>query len=285
MEAVAGLMITSEENLSSQEKRFKRENVLKLIRNKTLEMARKLKQQPSPSLLCAIMDVLDFFEGENELRSVKDSDLAGVKQLLLTEGNYTCSYIPNSELKTNGKKTIPIVTHFADSSNFTYYDKKRSMVGTYAVGLIGTESGNSKVYFLQQALHVPNYNSMNLLKTIIGDKYELWDMSLEIPTHMKSLTPTFCQIQACQLMKAGDQDQADSVALASHMETIQPMCCTLGGLTIKKKRTGSVDWLDASQVNCSLTSFTHADNDKLGVYFDEADEDEAAKFRMGKKPT
>ena len=205
MEAVADLMVTSEESLSPQEIRFKRENVLKLIRNKTLKMARNLKQQPSPSLLCAIMDVLDFFEGENELRSVKDSDLAGVKQLLLTEGNYTCYYIPNSDLKTNGKKIIPIVTYFAHSSNFTYYDKNRSMVGTYAVGLIGTEN-SSKVYFLQQALHVPNYNSLKLLKTIIGDKYELWDMSLEIPTHMKSLTPTFRQIQACQLMKAGDQD-------------------------------------------------------------------------------
>ncbi|CAL8337508.1 unnamed protein product [Lota lota] len=213
------------------------------------------QQKPSRLLLLALMDLVDI-EGGNNFESMASVDKAGLKHVLLAYGNYTTFYIPNKELiSTNGKKVIPVVTQYSAKHNLVSYDTSRSMICTYTVVMPTTGEGNGKSYFVQEVLFVPGLESPELLKRVMGNKFEFWDMTLEVPTHFTALTP-FQQIQPFQLLHTEyktPSTQSNNDALVSRMEEIHPMCCMLGTASadmLKKKRDASVDCFTETQRYC-----------------------------------
>lgn len=126
-------------------------------------------------------------------------DRAGLKDVLLAYGNYTTYYVTKKALvSTSGKKVIPVVTQYSEKNKLFYYDSRRSMIGTYLIPTTGKSTGKS--YFVQDVLCVPGLRSRELLKEATMNKYEFWDMALEMPTHPTVLTPSFQQLQPFQLL-------------------------------------------------------------------------------------
>lgn len=201
-------------------------------------------------------------------------DKTGLKHVLLAYVNYTTFYIPNKELiSTNGKKVIPVVTQYSEKHNLVYYDSSRSMIGTYTVVIPTTGKNNGKSLFVQEVLFTPGLESLELLKRVTGNRFEFWDMSLEVPTHFTATTPSFQQIQPFQLLRTEDKNpctQSNNIALVSRMEDIHPMCCVLGTASaemLKKKREASVDCLTEQQVICDLKHFHYKNGGTRTVYF------------------
>lgn len=94
---------------------------------------RCIHNQPSHSLLLALMDLVDIVGG-NGLDSVANVDKAGLKHVLLAHGNYMGLYVPNKDMiSENGKRVIPVVTHYKENHSLVFYDVTRSMLGTYTV--------------------------------------------------------------------------------------------------------------------------------------------------------
>ena len=91
---------------------------------------------------------------------------------------------------------------------------------------------------MQEELFVLGLESLELLKKVMGNKFELWDMTLEVPMHFTALTPSFQQIQPVQLLCTEDKTlstQNNNEALVSRMEEINPMCCVLGTASVEEK--------------------------------------------------
>lgn len=268
---VANMMVCKQVNLSEREKSYKPKNIYKTIRSKVIRDADAIQQKPSRSLLLALMDLVDI-EGGNDFESMASVDKAGLKHVLLAYSNYTTFYIPNKELiSANGKKVIPVVTQYSEKHNLVYYDSSRSMIGTYTVVIPTTGKGNETLYFVQEVLFVPGLKSLNLLEEVTGNKFEFWDMTLEVPTHLTALTPSFQQIQPLQLLRTSDKSpctQSNNDALVSRMEEIHPMCCVLGtALAEKKMREASVDHFTEDQVRCNLKHFHYKNGGTRTVYF------------------
>ncbi|KAF0029329.1 hypothetical protein F2P81_018434 [Scophthalmus maximus] len=153
------------------------------------------------------------------------------------------------------------------------------MVGTYTTVIPKTESDSLRSYFVQEVLFTPGLKSLKLLRQIAGTMFDFWDMTLEMPTHIRALAPSFRQIQLYQLLLSDDPgaltgEQSEQEMLASHLGDIQPMCCAPeppGGDSgcKRKKREASVDCFDESQVKCDLTYFEYDKDcgDARMVYF------------------
>ncbi|KAJ8009876.1 hypothetical protein DPEC_G00068730 [Dallia pectoralis] len=269
---VVNLMMSKHEKLSEKEKRYKPKNGFKTIRNMVIRDAATIHQKPSHSLLLALMDLVDI-TGGNDLESMASVDKAGLKHILLAYSNYTAFYIPTKELiGTNGRKLIPVVTQYSEQHNLTYYDSSRSLVGTYTVVIPTSQKVNGNSYFVQEVLFVPGLKSLELLKRVTGNKFEYWDMTLEVPTHLTALTPSFQHIQLVQLLRVQDKTalpQGSNDTPGSHMEEIQPMCCVLDTASAgmaKKKREASVDCIPESQVICNLKHFRYENGASPIVY-------------------
>lgn len=156
-----------------------------------INQSEKLPQKPSSSLLLALMDLVEM-EGGNDFASMPNVDRAGLKDVLLAYGNYMTFYVPKKALvSTSGKKVIPVVTQYSEKHNLFYYDSRRSMIGTYTVIIPKTQESLGKSYFVQEVLFVPGLQSLELLKEATMNKYEFWDMALEMPTHPTALTCPF----------------------------------------------------------------------------------------------
>ncbi|KAE8277611.1 hypothetical protein D5F01_LYC24396 [Larimichthys crocea] len=236
-----------------------------------IEVADTIQQKPSLSLLLALMDLVDMEVGD-DFESVASVDKAGVKHVLLAYRNYMSFYIPKKELMcTTGKKVVPVVTQYSEKHHFFHRDKPRSMVGTYVVLLPATRTGEEDCYFVQEVLFVPGPESLDLLKEVTQNKFAFWDMSLEVPTHPTALTPSFQQIQPCQLLRAEDKflsTQSNKDALVSHIEEIHPMCCVVGtGDIFKKMRDSRLDCFTEAHVICKLTNFHYGNGGTRTVYF------------------
>lgn len=93
-EAVAKLMVSNQSMLSEQAKRYSPKNIYKTIRDMVINQSEKLQQNPSPSLLLALMDLVEM-EGGNDFVSMPNVDRAGLKDVLLAYGNYMTFYVPN----------------------------------------------------------------------------------------------------------------------------------------------------------------------------------------------
>ncbi|XP_044069418.1 uncharacterized protein LOC122884086 [Siniperca chuatsi] len=268
---VADLMVCKQDELSEREKRYKPKNIYKSIRDMVLQDAEAIQQKPSVLLLRALMDLVDI-QGGNDFDSIASVDKAGIKHLLLGCGKYTAFYIPNKELVSpNGKKVIPVVTQYSETHNLIFYDSSRSMIGTYIVEMPKTGKANGNSYFLQEVLFVPGLESLELLKGVTGNKFEFWDMALEVPTHLTALIPCFQEIQPSQLLRTEDKNpctQSNNEAVVSHMDEIHPMCCVVETAEmLKNKREGSVDCLTETQVRCDLTHFHYTNSGTRTVYY------------------
>lgn len=279
----------------------------KLMKNAIIQDIAIIKQKPSKALLIALMDIVDI-EGGNDLECVLDDDKAGLKQLLLALSNYTLFYIPQKEFTSrDGRKVIPVVTHYSQSHNLRLYDKERSMIGTYMVNIPGGTS-----YFMQQVLFVPGYESLELLRRVTGNRYDFWDLALEVPTHVEAVTPGFQQIQPSQLLKPQEQPEPDedpankeenskpsdskkpkesnkpNLVIQDEQsndghkpsggktktepcfqdQRINPMCCILDTVSANRpKREGSRDYFDETQIKYDLSNFTYANSNTKTVYF------------------
>ncbi|KAL4008342.1 hypothetical protein ACER0C_002194 [Sarotherodon galilaeus] len=271
---VAEAMTAKESMLSEKCKAFQHKTTRKIIRDMVIEDIGRFKQNPSKSLLTALMDIMDLRADGLECMSTEDK--AGMKQLMLALKNYTLFYIPSTALKSaaEDRVVIPVVTmwsHMDKELELRFCDKPRSMLGTYTVNLMS----GSAAYFMQQVLIVPGVQSLNLLKDITGDRYEFWDMSLEVPTHPDALTPSFKQIQPIQLLRSGeDKDRTSATqtcgASGDTVADVEPMCCVLDAESADlqiSKRQASVDCFSDEDVICDLSRFTcHAGVAKT-VYF------------------
>ena len=271
-DSVADLMVCKQAELSESEQRRNPTNIHKTIRDKVLQNAKYIRQEPSVELLRALMDLVDV-EGGNGFDCVANVDKVGMKHLLIASGNYTVFYVPQKELKNpNGKKVIPVVTQSFGTHNIMLYDKHRSMIGTYIVQMPQIGEDHGKTFFLQEVLFVPGHKSLELLKVVTCNKYEFWDMALEMPTDLKALMPCFQRIHPSQLLSsdANPGTQSNSEALASHMSEIDPMCCVVGtdaAELTKSKRDKSLDCLRAEQVRYNLTHFRYENGGKPTVYY------------------
>ncbi|KAK2811413.1 hypothetical protein Q5P01_000208 [Channa striata] len=269
-EAVRDMMVDWARRLPAEEKRCRPQVVYKKIREEVIKEAEALRQKPSRSLLLALMDLVEVLGG-NEFGSVATADRAGLKHVLLIYGNYTAYYLPNEELRNRRKKrtVIPVVTQYSEKHNLVRYDARRSMVGTYSVVIPRSENDSRRSYFVQEVLFAPGVKSLKLLREIAGTMFDFWDMTLEMPTHVRALAPSFRQIQSCQLLisdeagSPGGHEQSEHDTLASHLEEIQPMCCVPeppdegSGRDKNKKREASADCFGESQVKCDLTRFEY----------------------------
>lgn len=265
---VVDLMMSKQQALSDREKRYKPKTIYKIIRNMVIKDAITIQQQPSRSLLLALMDLVDIESGRC-LESMADVDKAGLKHVILAYGNYRTFYIPTKELiSTKGKKVIPVVTQYSDKHNFFYCDSSRSMIGTYTVLFLTKGKNNVKSYFIQEVLFVPGHESLVLLKSVTGNKFEFWDMALEVPTHSTALTPSFQQIQPVQLLRMEDKTMATQ-ALVSRMEEIAPMCCVLSTAAemVMTPRETRVDCFTDNEVICDLKHFHYENSGTRTVYF------------------
>ncbi|KAL3991788.1 pentatricopeptide repeat domain-containing protein 2 [Sarotherodon galilaeus] len=260
---VAEAMTVKESMLSEKCKAFQHKTTRKIVRDMVIEDIGRFKQNPSKSLLTALMDIMDLRADGLECMSTEDR--AGMKQLMLALKNYTLFYIPTTALKSaaEDRVVIPVVTmwsHMDKELELRFCDKPRSMLGTYTVNLMS----GSAAYFMQQVLIVPGVQSLNLLKAITGDKYEFWDMSLEVPTHPDALTPSFKQIQPMQLLRGGeDKDRTPATqtcgASGDGGADVEPMCCVLDAESADlqaSRRQGSVDCFSDEDVICDLSRFT-----------------------------
>lgn len=155
---VAEAMAVKESMLSGKCKAFQNKTTRKLIRDMVIEDIGRFKQNPSKTLLVALMDIMDV--QSNGLECMSTEDRAGVKQLMLAFRNYTLFYIPATTLKSaaEGRVVIPVVTmwsHCDKDFELRFCDKPRSMLGTYTVKLMS----ESYTYFMQQVLivrHTPS---------------------------------------------------------------------------------------------------------------------------------
>ncbi|KAI4792864.1 hypothetical protein KUCAC02_033059 [Chaenocephalus aceratus] len=266
-------MIHKQGQLSDRERRYRSTTVHRIIRSMAIEDSEAIPQTPSKSLLLALMDLVDI-QGGNELDSIAGIDKAGVKHALLAQRNYTGLYIPKKALlRADGKRVIPVVTQYSGKKHFVYCDRNRSMIGTYLVRIPTTGDLERRTYFLQEVLFVPGAQSLELLKRVTGDRFEFWDMALEMPTHPEALTPCFQLIQPVQLLTVNEKntfDQACGETGFSDAEEIHPMCCVLdadSAESLKKKRESSVDCLTEDKVICDLKQFHYTNGDAPTVYF------------------
>ncbi|KAI4797373.1 hypothetical protein KUCAC02_025102 [Chaenocephalus aceratus] len=271
-------MIHKQGQLSDRERRYRSTTVHRIIRSMAIEDSEAIPQTPSKSLLLALMDLVDI-QGGNELDSIAGIDKAGVKHALLAQRNYTGLYIPKKALlRADGKRVIPVVTQYSGKKHFVYCDRNRSMIGTYLVRIPTTGDLERRTYFLQEVLFVPGAQSLELLKRVTGDRFEFWDMALEMPTHPEALTPCFQLIQPVQLTSRSATvsnekntfDQACGETGFSDAEEIHPMCCVLdadSAESLKKKRESSVDCLTEDKVICDLKQFHYTNGDAPTVYF------------------
>lgn len=271
---VAEAMTVKESMLSEKSKAFQHKTTRKIVRDMVIEDIGRFKQNPSKSLLTALMDIMDLRADGLECMSTEDR--AGMKQLMLALKNYTLFYIPSTALKSvaEDRVVIPVVTMWSQTDKeleLRFCDKPRSMLGTYTVNLMS----GSAAYFMQQVLIVPGVQSLNLLKDITGDRYEFWDMSLEVPTHPDALTPSFKHIQPMQLLRSGEDNDRTSATqtcgeTGDTIADVEPMCCVLDTESADlqvSKRPGSVDCFSDVDVICDLSRFTcHAGVAKT-VYF------------------
>lgn len=280
LDQVARVMKEKTAEAAATCKAYQQRTVRKLVRDMVIEDIQDFKQKPSRSLLFALMDLVDIQGGALECMSTEDR--AGMKQAILALNNYTLFYIPNKALKNtvDDRIVIPVVTmwdhkktgdHRNKELELRFCDEVRSMLATYTVNL------ESASYFMQQVLAVPSVQSLRLLENVAGDRYQFWDMSLEVPTHEDALTPFFKQIQPAQLLRAEDKDRSSSTQDGSGgqepgeaMEQIQPMCCVLDeeskNLQISK-RQGSVDCFSAEEVICDFSRFKAGPHVTQTVYF------------------
>ncbi|KAK2847561.1 hypothetical protein Q5P01_010560 [Channa striata] len=225
------MMVDWARRLSAEEKRCRLNVVYKKIREEVMKEAEALCQKPSRSLLLALMDLVEVLGG-NEFRSVVTVDRAGLKHVLLIYGNYTMYYLPNEELMNHRKKltVIPVVTQYSEKHNLVRYNARRSMVGTYSVVIPRRENDSRRSYFVPEVLFTPGVKSLKLLREIAGNMFDFWDMTLEMPTHIRALAPSFRKMQSCLLLTSeagspGGNEQSEHETLASHLEEKQPMCC------------------------------------------------------------
>ncbi|KAK2847534.1 hypothetical protein Q5P01_010533 [Channa striata] len=195
------MMVDWARRLSAEEKRCRPNVVYKKIREEVMKEAEALCQKPSRSLLLALMDLVEVLGG-NEFRSVVTVDRASLKHVLLIYGNYTMYYLPNEELMNHRKKltVIPVVTQYSEKHNLVRYNARRSMVGTYSVVIPRRENDSRRSYFVPEVLFTLGVKSLKLLREIAGNMFDFWDMTLEMPTHIRALAPSFRKMQSCLLL-------------------------------------------------------------------------------------
>ena len=198
---------------------MKKINVMKIIKLKTLEKAKKLKWT-SPELVKALMDLfeLQHCDGFRCFSDTAQVDRAGIKHELLAEHNYVLFYLPAKHLLGGIKPIIPVVTYNTELNNVWYLDNIITTFATYSVplGLFG----NMPSYFIQEVLALQDRDTLNALKLMVGHLFEFWDLSLEVPTHCEALTPFFTQVQLHELV-GSDPWQGPGQCKGS----VQPMLC------------------------------------------------------------
>lgn len=225
-EAVRDMMVGGQRRLSVAEKRCRRRE------REVIKEAETLCQKPSRSLLLALMDPVEVLGG-NEFVSVATTDRVGLKHVLLTYGNYNTYYLQSEELRKRrgNRMVIPVVTQYSEKHNLVRCDAKRSMVGTYSVVILRSENDSRRAHFVQEVLFTLGLKSLKLLREITGTVFDFWDMTLEMPTHIRALVPSFRQIQLRQLLISDEagcpvgNEQSEHEALTSQLEEIRPMCC------------------------------------------------------------
>nr|BBA49182.1 hypothetical protein [Oryzias latipes] len=278
-DAVVSMMTQKERRLSNEEHLRYRPRVLnKMIRDAVIADSGRIPQRPSRSLLLALMDLVDLLGG-SDFGSIVTSDRAGLKQVLLTCGNYTAYYLPAEELRGKDRTVVPVVTQHSTKENLLRYDPARSMVGTYMTDIPGNDGESKGSYFVQEVLFAPTLDSLKLLRKVAGHAFDFWDMSLEMPTHVEALCPSFQQIQPCQLLISNTpgspgRDQSSQAALASHLEDVEPMCCAPevshaweSSSDRKNEGDAGVDCFGEDAVKCDLSRFTYKASEPRMVYF------------------
>lgn len=140
----------------------------------------------SVTLVKALLDIveLSLWGGFESILDVDDG--AGLKQCILSQTNYTMYYtVPDIMNKCYpGCIVIPVAIH--DPTNVYMAAMERSMLGTYKVGLGAAEDGN---IFLQQVLVVPSDRSLDTLSKVLGSRFHLWNMTLEMPCNAAAACP------------------------------------------------------------------------------------------------
>ena len=201
---------------------LKETNLMKLIKLQTFEEAKKLKWA-STELLKALMDLFEIqhCDGFRCFSDTAQLDRAGIKQELLADHDYVLFYLPSKHLTGGTKPIIPVVTFNNGMDNVWYLDKSLTTFATYSVplGLFG----NMPSFFMQEVLALRGRETLSALKLIVGNLFEFWDLSLEVPTHCEALTPFFTQVQHHELVGRDPQQGKGNV---------QPMLClkdTSGG--------------------------------------------------------
>ncbi|KAJ8411157.1 hypothetical protein AAFF_G00171630 [Aldrovandia affinis] len=145
-------------------------------------------QNPSASLVRALMDLVDL-EAGNEFKTVRDGegDRGGVKCVLLMTNNYLAYYLPPQSLQPkNALRIVPTVTYWHEDTMW-WQDASTSNVATYTVPL--NIASDKSSYFIQEVLAVPGLKSLELLRSIVGDRFTFWDIALELPVHPDAVTP------------------------------------------------------------------------------------------------
>ncbi|KAK2847540.1 hypothetical protein Q5P01_010539 [Channa striata] len=261
------MMVDWARRLSAEEKRCRLNVVYKKIREEVMKEAEALCQKPSRSLLLALMDLVEVLGG-NEFRSVVTVDRASLKHVLLIYGNYTMYYLPNEELMNHRKKltVIPVVTQYSEKHNLVRYNARRSMVGTYSVVIPRRENDSRRSYFVPEVLFTLGVKSLKLLREIAGNMFDFWDMTLEMPTHIRALAPSFRKMQSCLLLTSeagspGGNEQSEHETLASHLEEKQPMCCVPKPPDEGSRRSSKV--LDGKRGNLLPIAALRKDKDNM----------------------
>lgn len=261
-------LMAAELNALGDVKHYKPQTVQKMIRDNVLDHAHVIRQEPSRTLLMALMDVIDIY-GTNDAEYISHHDRAGVRELMLATRNYMLYYISETQLNKDrhkDRRIIPVATYCHNAKEICFYDKERSMVGTYVVN-ISRNKDDAAAYFMQQVLYVPGPKSLELLQAIVGVSVDFWDMALEVPTHPHALTPAFTQATASEVLVDSNVPNAEKPQPVS---PVQPMCCIYDALSIKQnntKRETSVDCFDDKQILQDVSHFSCVSGVTKTVYF------------------